>query len=115
MMTRSRHHGSDNLEILPKEGSISTSKSKWYLFCSDPITPQQIKPISYNKKEDKHQSRRTGGIHIFLSCSAGNFKELSRDRQDMLLLKDGVISVLSKDNDISIDLTDTVYDTPIEF
>ena len=34
-MKRSIHHDDDDLEILPKEGSISTNESKWCVFCSD--------------------------------------------------------------------------------
>ena len=35
MTNTSIHHGNDDLEILHKEGSISTYESKWCIFCSD--------------------------------------------------------------------------------
>ena len=35
MMSPNRHYGDDNLDILPKEGSISTCESKWSVFYSD--------------------------------------------------------------------------------
>ena len=35
MMNPSIHRGDDDLEILPKEGSISTCESKWCVFCGN--------------------------------------------------------------------------------